>query len=54
MTKWAVQKQTHSAKHAEQQDITDIQNKIIFMFFCFFRIFIKILYLLKLFKKYVE
>ena len=35
MTKWAVQKQTHSTKHAEQQDITDIPNKIIFMFFVF-------------------
>jgi len=33
MTKWTVQKQTHSTKHAEQQDIADIQNKIILLFF---------------------
>ena len=31
MTEWPVQEQTHrtAKKHAEQQDVTDIQNKLI-------------------------
>jgi len=35
VTKWPVQKQTHrtAQKHTEHQDATDIQNKLVFVFF---------------------
>jgi len=34
MTKWSVQKQTHGTaqKHAEDLDVTDIQNKLFLVF----------------------
>jgi len=43
MTKWHVQKQTHrtAQTHAERQDATDIQNKLLFgIFWIFLNLFI--------------
>jgi len=33
MTKWPVQNIQKSTKHVEQQDVTDIKNKLLFVFF---------------------